>query len=521
MKLFIPKDLPLGQHLQTHVPFNGFDKEKLLYIIHLIVNLPVYNKQLTVIDGFVPISASALQDVFTDYKKYIDYGLQSGLFACDEVYVSNSKCKGYKLLLPYGKHYTIYEVTTFHMQKHLNAQYRKQQKTITHYRFLEEWFEGLTIDAKAAQAFLEEELALKRSDVTLWDFKMVYDYRVIDVTGRRGDYVKQYKQPDLQYQQGMLSILRLQEGSYGCLISDNGKRFHSVLTNMRSVLRNFLTYNGEPLVSIDLKNSQPYLISLLLRPSFWDSQKIKKAKKNKNEREFVYKKPKFVYKKPKKAKVLQSSISNRSSTNQLVSPQLHIDLLAIHKSVSYFMLLEIKKTLVNTRFDTYIEKVQNGVLYEYLQTLFEAEGIPVTDRKILKSAVFQVLFTPNQFIGQKEAAPKRLFRKHFPEVYAVLNAIKKKQSNLLPLLLQEIESYIMLEVVAKKMRKLHPKVPLFTIHDSIVTTAANQLLVEQVMREAFTDYVGVPPTLDTETLAPEHAAQYLNGLRSKVQPLSA
>ena len=515
MKLFIPKDLPLGQHLQTHVPFNGFEKEKLLYIIHLIVNLPVYNKQLTIIDGFVPISAGALQDVFTDYKKYIDYGLQSGLFACDEVYVSNFKCKGYKLLLPYGKSYTAKEVTTYHINKHLNAQYRKQQETIKKYRFLEDWFaNGLTIDAKAAQIFLEEELALKQSNVSLWDFRMVYDYRAIDVTGRKGDYVRQYKQPDLQYQQGMLSILRLQDGSYGCLISENGKRFHSVLTNMRSVLRNFLTFNGEPLVSIDLKNSQPYLISLLLQPSFWDSQKIKKPKKNKNEREFVYKKP-------KKAKVLHSSISKSFSTNQSVTPLLHIDLLALHKSVSYFMLLEIKKTLVNTRFDAYIEKVQKGVLYEYLQTLFEAEGIPVTDRKILKSAVFQVLFTPNQFIGQKEAAPKRLFKKHFPEVYAVLNAIKKEQSNLLPLLLQEIESYIMLEVVAKKMRKLHPKVPLFTIHDSIVTTAANQLLVEQVMREAFTDYVGVPPTLATETLAPEHAVKYLNELRDRAQKLSA
>lgn len=515
MKLFIPKDLPLGQHLQTHVPFNGFEKEKLLYIIHLIVNLPVYNKQLTVIDGFVPISASALQDVLPDYKKYLDYGVTSGLLACDEVYVSSLKCKGYKLLLPYGKKYTVHNVQTYHMQKHLNAQFRVQQKTLQNYLFLEKWFaKGLTIDTKAAQAFLDEELALKQSNVSLWDFKMVYDYRAIDANGQKGAYVKQYKQPDLQYQQGMLSLLRLQEGYYNCLISDNGKRFHSVLTNMRSVVRNFLTFNGEALVSIDLKNSQPYLISLLLQPSFWESQKIKKPKKDKNEREFVYKKP-------KKAKVLQSSISNTFSNYQVVSPLLHIDLLPIHKSVSYFMLLEIKKTLVDTRFDTYIEKVQNGVLYEHLQTLFETEGIPVTDRKILKSAVFQVLFTPNQFIGQKEAAPKRLFKKHFPEVYAVLNAIKKKQSNLLPLLLQEIESYIMLEVVAKKMRKLYPKIPLFTIHDSIVTTASNQLLVEQMMRESFTAYVGVPPTLATETLAPEHAVKYLNGLRSKAQTLSA
>ena len=55
------------------------------------------------------------------------------------------------------------------------------------------------------------------------------------------------------------------------------------------------------------------------------------------------------------------------------------------------------------------------------------------------------------------------------------------------------------------MQKLHPKVPIFTIHDSIVTTASNQLLVEQVMRDAFTTTVGLSPTLATEFLDPDKA----------------
>jgi hypothetical protein len=36
-----------------------------------------------------------------------------------------------------------------------------------------------------------------------------------------------------------------------------------------SPLRNYLTYDGEPLVSLDLKNSQPMHILFLLQPDFW------------------------------------------------------------------------------------------------------------------------------------------------------------------------------------------------------------------------------------------------------------
>lgn len=35
-------------------------------------------------------------------------------------------------------------------------------------------------------------------------------------------------------------------------------RFHSNLTNLKKELRNHITYDNQPLVNIDIKNSQPY-----------------------------------------------------------------------------------------------------------------------------------------------------------------------------------------------------------------------------------------------------------------------
>jgi hypothetical protein len=514
MQLFIPSSLDLTSHLVAHPTFSGFEKEKLLYIIHCIVNIPNNNKNITVINGFVPLSSKALQDIIPTYKLYLNYGLSTGLFACDGHYVAGEKCKNYKILLPYGTDLKSFELQTYHMKKSYNQHIRKLKKSLKGYEFLERWFsKGLEFDVVAAKRFLVEESALKAKHLHLWDSKQVYNYRGLDVDGTKGVYEAVYKDPFLQYQQGNLSIIKMESGSYSCTISDNGKRLHSVLTNMRSILRNFLSFKNERLVSIDIKNSQPYLIALLLQPSFWESKKIKKETVRKD----VFFRPK-VAKKVKGLDIYIPLFSTTINNNSAIT----IDSLSIHKQVSYFMLLDIKKTLMNTSFDSYIESVKNGVFYDDLQQRFATElGVHLMDRKEVKQSVFQVLFTPNQFYGQKQAQHKRLFAKLYPEVYAVLKSIKKKDATLLPLLLQEIESYIMLKVVAKRMQKHHPKVPIFTIHDSIVTTASNQMIVEQVMRDALTEYVGYAPTLSIENLDPQFSEDYLKGLRDRAKQISA
>ena len=43
------------------------------------------------------------------------------------------------------------------------------------------------------------------------------------------------------------------------------------------------------------------------------------------------------------------------------------------------------------------------------------KGLNFVDRKDVKKAVFQVLFTDNRFIAQETAKPKRIFKELFPE----------------------------------------------------------------------------------------------------------
>ena len=75
MRLYIPENLDVDQLMYDNPPnFKkyGCKRDKLLYIIHLINALPLYNKDL-MFDGFVPLNSKLLQDKISNYKEYIDY----------------------------------------------------------------------------------------------------------------------------------------------------------------------------------------------------------------------------------------------------------------------------------------------------------------------------------------------------------------------------------------------------------------------------------------------------------------
>lgn len=129
-------------------------------------------------------------------------------------------------------------------------------------------------------------------------------------------------------------------------------------------------------------------------------------------------------------------------------------------------------------------------------------GISDLERKQVKVMMFQVLFTSNRYIGQADAEPKRIFKALFPDVYKILSIIKKQGKEVLPILLQRIESHLVLQVITKRLARQYPKMPLFTIHDSIVTTAGDENYVQRIMLEELEHAVGVPPCLRVEKWLP-------------------
>src|ERR1035437_6456285 len=82
--------------------------------------------------------------------------------------------------------------------------------------------------------------------------------------------------------------------------------------------------------------------------------------------------------------------------------------------------------------------------------------------------------------------------------------IKKYDKTNFPRLLQTIESKLILHHVTKRIALEQPKLPLFTIHDSVVTTQGNELYVKSVLEEEMLKAIGYKPKLSLELWHPKN-----------------
>ncbi|MFR1445798.1 hypothetical protein ACLUYJ_19770, partial [Acinetobacter baumannii] len=73
-----------------------------------------------------------------------------------------------------------------------------------------------------------------------------------------------------------MQVRGINEGWLRYGFSGKGHRFYNPISNLKRELRNYLTYEGKGLVSIDIKNSQPYFSILLHQPAFWEAIRAKK-----------------------------------------------------------------------------------------------------------------------------------------------------------------------------------------------------------------------------------------------------
>lgn len=264
---------------------------------------------------------------------------------------------------------------------------------------------------------------------------------------------------------------------------------------MRSIVRNAVAYDGQKLVSVDIRNSQPYLSTALFRKEFWSG--VNHSDKA----------------------VLKKSFSPTQNDPFYIKLGLiTVNNIKVTETDSHIMLGENRLNLENKDFRKYTDLVVEGQLYDFLEAQFgNSLGMEYCDRQDVKAAVFQVLFTDNRFIGQKEAAPKKMFQMFFPDVYDVFAKIKSKDSTLLPRLLQSMESYLIIDVIAKRISEEFPEAPIFTIHDSITTTEAYVEHVSKIMCEELTRAIGHAPILQTEKWEIQNIFDYMGELERRTR----
>lgn len=455
---FIPSNLDLENFLKDNPPRFNYHIDKFRYIISLITEIPAFNKDLLENYAYVPINAAELQRRIHNYKKYLDYLVDNGIFETDNHYVVGEECKGFRFTKQFRTLVKPEPITMYTLVKNIESKTKFEISMDKKYAHLRKWFnDKLQIDYEGAMKYLQDQ------------------YEHNEKTGMENALLK--------FNANSVSAYRLKEHDYIFTVDNNVGRLHTNLTILKSEIRNFLTYDGKPMVSVDYANSQPLLGSVLLDENFYTVELPSSTPINP-------KPPLFNIYKVVKPPSLFLPLSSPSS------------LKTIH---SYIMIVKSRETYTGIGFKPYIASVSAGKLYAYIQEQVKIQtGLDITDKKELKAVVFTVLFTDNRFIGQPEAEPKRIFRNLFPDVYEVFAMIKKGDSTILPRLLQTIESKLMLDNVAKRIAKERPKMTIYTIHDSIACTVGNEDYVARVMKEEMQKAIGVTPTVKFEYWKPEN-----------------
>lgn len=254
-----------------------------------------------------------------------------------------------------------------------------------------------------------------------------------------------------QFNSILASAIRIINNDIFYSIDNTSGRFHSNLTNISKGLRPYLRIKDEPLINIDIKNSQPYLSTIILT----DPGKVSYLTKN-----------------PAFALLLQSL---KVSLNQ-----------------------DVKK---------YISLVISGQLYEYLMQEFAKEGLTLT-RDETKRQDLRILFarnrTPKDEINRN---CRQIFKDRFPTVHRIFSKVRGSEQGdkfqnfkRFAILLQRIESYLVLDVILKRIYRELPGTIAVTIHDSIMTgiLTNNVEAVRKIMIDELTFFVGFPPKIKIE-----------------------
>lgn len=479
----LANNFDLNIHLQEYPPLEygfdqkkyqlNFDPDKIIYILGLLSSIPARNKDLIREDGFVPINARRLNEKVTDYRFYLDYLESTRVIECDPYYLPKVHSRGYKWAEKYNNskpriHYYRKAFDKKGNLKTVNPIYVKKDKagndenTIQNYPYLTYWYEQKKINIDYAKAELYADLLLNKKielGKDSWDLNKD--------TGKKKD-------PKDQYRAILYNLEALKIHNFKAQIDNNVHRLHSVLTNMQKDYRSFLTYDNQQLVAIDINNSQPYLACLLFNPEFWSE--------NSNLPINLYSLPNNI----------KQSFLYRKSTGESLS----------------IMVGNLLQGLQANTFDEYKSIVASGQMYERIIHWLKEEKNKEISRGVAKVAMFQLLFSSNWNNPEDENYwLTNYYKEKFPAAMEVFRKIKKTIPELneekpyarLACLLQAIESEIILHRCCKRIwAETDRQVPVFTIHDSIVTTIGNEDYVYQIMKEELAKCIGVEPKMKYE-----------------------
>lgn len=468
MRFKLPANLKLQKLIDRYPPkqIRGFHQDKVYFVCHSII------QQMSKLDDngksprvgvpyYVPLSALVLKDILGNgYKELTTWMIRAGIIEIDDHYIVGERAKLYKLSSHYntGKFKWVSCTSTSFKRKQYHSIYKKHtSKFVYETRLigvLEKHFNSLTIDKEAAYQ-LVDEIYLNERKVILSGDKKSREIHLVKLRLRCHSYRS--------------SIDRVNEKAI--LKQDRfGHRLHTPITGLKKEFRQFVRYNGQRLVEIDLSNSQLFFILPLLDWRNWGAKKERRGK-----------------------------ISLNSTIWQGIE----------HISTNTNTIMFLK--CLETRYGKGIQSMPfahdacDGIVYERLVEVLD-EGEYFTPRwnakmkrDYVKRGLLSLLFacprTHRSLYTGKMGQIWNAFKTLYPEVGQVIEMIKGEDYKTGSKLLQRIESFCMIRGVCKTIKNGQPHIPIFTLHDCIVTIEKYVEEVKEAVLSVVSQITGFIPAV--------------------------
>lgn len=218
---------------------------------------------------------------------------------------------------------------------------------------------------------------------------------------------------------------------------DGCGRLHTMLTNMPKVNRKQLRADGEPLWSVDIKNSQPLMAGLIGAGTSYSGE-----------------------------------IQEWSRRMMLISGK---------EGEPY------ANAGMGIVTDSFLNDCLEGTVYEKLA---EATGMGRSKAKV-ETLVY--LFAPRK--ARYRDKMKAAFRKLYPSMLAVIESADGRK---LACFMQTIESYMVIGRTCLALSESFPSMPIFTLHDSIVVRCGDIQKVRVALADQFWEVFGKEPRVAVE-----------------------
>lgn len=203
------------------------------FFIHLIEYRKIVSKD-KIRKGYIPLKAQYLKEYHFNYKVYMDFLIENKIIQTTGYNADKGQCKGYRINKDfYSMKFVMHNWSDILLMKNFNA-----------------------LQIKAI-----EDVQKSTGHLTKW---LDPQYLQIDYHEAR-EYVNESKELDeSQKSSRMLAIEMIHRKLIQYQRKGKDNRLHSILTNLPKDLRRFLNFQGNRLQSVDIKCSQPYLLTGIL-----------------------------------------------------------------------------------------------------------------------------------------------------------------------------------------------------------------------------------------------------------------